>query len=438
MTELYRLGLRDAALRMRSGKLTSVQYTRDLMARIDALEKDVRAWQWLDRGRALELAAKADKADSAMRVAHPLHGVPIGVKDLFYTAGIPTEMGARAYAGFVPDINADVVVRLESAGGIMFGKTVTTETAFMVPSKTRNPWNIKHTPGGSSSGSAAAVAAGFVAGALGTQTNGSVIRPAAFCGIVGYKPSAGQISARGALPFSTTLDQTGVFARSVADAAFLASSLTAHRTVITPDVRPLRNAPKLAAVRSPVWHLAEPDQRMQFEADIGRMRDAGASVDVIEIAGIFDGAHKVHRTIMLFEAARLAKKAREIWRGGFSDYLNAALDEGEAIRDADYRDALKVRTQLQQSLAEFFDRGYSAIMTPPATGEAPATLENTGDPRFCSIWTLVGLPALTIPTGKGNTGMPLGLQLVGAAEEENYLLATAAWCERYSPFTGLV
>ena len=437
MTDLHRLGLREAALRIRSGKLTSAVYTRDLIARVNALEKDVRAWQWLDPERAAELAGRADKADSAMRVAHPLHGIPIGVKDLFYTAGIPTEMGCRAYAGFVPDFTADVVLRLESAGAIMFGKTVTTEAAFMVPAKTRNPWNIAHTPGGSSSGSAAAVAAGFVAGALGTQTNGSIIRPAAYCGVVGYKPSFGQMSARGAMPFSPTLDQPGVFARSVADAAFLASNLTAQRTAITPDVRPLRSAPKLAAVRSPVWYLAQPEQRMQFDADIVRLRDAGASVDVLEIAGGFDGAHRIHRTIMLYEAARLARPARQAWRGGFSDYLNKALDEGENMREADYREALKVRTQLQQSLAEFFDRGYSAIITPPAAGEAPATLENTGDPRFCTIWTLVGLPAIAIPTGKGAKGLPLGLQLIGAAEEENYLLATAAWCERYSPFRGL-
>ncbi len=438
MTELYRLGLREAALRIRSGMLSSTEYTKVLLARIDALEKDVQAWQWLDRDRALELAARADKADRAMRLAHPLHGVPVGVKDLFYTAGIPTEMGCRAYAGHVPEITADVVLRLEAAGGIMFGKTVTTEAAYMVPAKTRNPWNLAHTPGGSSSGSAAAVAAGFVAGALGTQTNSSVIRPAAFCGIVGYKPSFGQISVRGVMPFAQTLDQPGVFARSVGDAAFLASSLTAQRTVITPEVRPLRNAPKLAAVRSPAWYLAQPDQRLQFDADIERLRDAGASVDVLEIAGAFDTAHHTHRTIMLYEAARLAKKAREIWRGGFSDYLNLALDEGERLREADYREALKIRTQLQQSLAEFFDRGYSAIITPPATGEAPDTLATTGDPRFGTIWTLVGLPAITIPTGKGRRAMPLGLQLIGAAEEENYLLATAAWCERHSPFKGLV
>lgn len=438
MTELYKLGLCEAAQRIRAGKLTGAVYLQDLLSRINAMEKDVQAWQWLDQGRVLALAAEADRADSPMRVAHPLHGIPVAVKDIFYTAGIPTEMGCRAYAGYVPDETADVVARLEFAGGIMFGKTVTTEAAFMLPAKTRNPWNTAHTPGGSSSGSAAAVAAGFAPGALGTQTNGSVIRPAAFCGIVGYKPSFGQMSARGLLPFSTTLDQPGVFARNVADAAFLASCLTSQRNAITPQVRPARSSPRLAAVRSPSWYLAQPEQRLQFELDIRRLREAGASVDVLEIAGEFDGAIKVHRTIMLFEAARLSRRAREVSREGFSAILNQALDEGEGIRDIDYREALKIKNHLQQSLAQFFDRGYSAIVTPPAAGEAPATRENTGDPRFCSLWTLVGAPAITIPTGKGPNGMPLGLQIVGAAEEENYLLATAAWCELHSPFRGLL
>ena len=438
MTELYKLSLSEAAERIRSGRLTSTDYTKSLLARIVALEKNVQAWQWLSHERAAASAGEADRADGPMRVAHPLHGIPIAVKDNFYTAGIPTEMGCRAYAGYVPDETADVVKRLDAAGAIMLGKTVTTEAAFMAPAKTRNPWNNAHTPGGSSSGSAAAVAAGFVAGALGTQTNGSVIRPAAFCGVVGYKPSAGQMSARGVMPFSPTLDQPGVFARNVADAAFLASCLTVHRSAITPQVKPLRSAPRMAAVRSPVWHLASPEQRVQFEADIARLREAGASVDVLELPGEFDGAQKTHRAIMLFEAARAAKKVRAAYRDKFSDFLNAALDEGEGMRDPDYRDALKSRAQGQQSLAHFFDRGYAAIITPPAAGEAPATLTNTGDPRFCTIWTLIGVPAITIPTGLGPGGMPLGLQIVGAAEEENYLLATAAWCERHSPFRGLV
>ena len=438
MTDLYQLNLHEAATRIRSGRMRAGDYMRSLLARIDKLEGDVRAWQWLDRDRALAAADAADRADSPWRAAHPLHGVPIGVKDIISTAGIPTGMGSAAYAGYVPAESADLVIRLESAGAIMFGKTVTTETAFMVPAKTRNPWNIRHTPGGSSSGSAAAVAAGFVPAAIGTQTNGSVIRPAAFCGVVGYKPSDGMLSVRGVLPFSPTLDQPGVFARNVADAGFLASCLTAHRSAITSDVRMLKSAPRLAAVRSPVWHLARPEQRAQFEADIARLRKAGASIDILEIPGEFDQAHRIHRIIMLAEAARVSRRVRAQFRDKFSDYLNAALDEGDAIPDADYRDAMKAHTQLQHSLASFFDRGYSAIITPPATGEAPATLDNTGDPRFCSLWTLMGTPAITIPTGKGPNGMPLGLQLIGAAEEENYLLATAAWCEHFSPFRGLV
>ena len=438
MTELHRIGLHDAAKRIRSGKLKPSTYLQSLLARIDSLEATVKAWQWLDRERAAELARAADPAATPWKAAHPLHGVPVGVKDNFYTAGIPTEMGCRLYAGFVPEETAEVVTRLERAGALMLGKTVTTEAAFMVPAKTTNPWNAAHTPGGSSSGSAAAVAAGFVPAAIGTQTNGSVVRPAAFCGIVGYKPSQGMLSARGIMPFSPSLDQPGVFARSVADAALLAWSLTARRSSIVPDAPRLKGAPRLAAVRSPVWHLAQPEQRAQFDADVARLRNAGAMIDIIEIPGEFDRAHKVHRTIMLFEAARVSRKVRAHFRESFSSYLNEALDEGEAIADADYRDALKLRTQLQHSLAAFLDRGYSAIITPPAAGEAPASLDVTGDPSFCSIWTLMGTPAITIPTGNGPNGLPLGLQLVGAVEEENYLLSTAAWCERHSPFRGLI
>ena len=438
MTELFKLGLHEAASRIRSSRMKCAAYMDSLLSRIDALEPKVQAWQWLDRERARALAARVDEKDSHWRAAHPLHGLPVGVKDIFYTAGIPTEMGSPLYTGFVPAEDAELVRRLDSAGGILLGKTVTTEAAFMVPAKTRNPWNPEHTPGGSSSGSAAAVAAGFVPAALGTQTNGSVIRPAAFCGVVGYKPSQGMLSARGMLPFAPALDQPGVFARSVADAAFLASCLTAHRSAITPDVNVLRSPPRLAAVRSPVWYLAQPEQRAQFDADIARLRKAGAGIDIIEIPGEFDAALRVHRTIMLYEGARVSRKVRAQHRAGLSDYLNAALDEGEGIADTDYREAMKARTQLQHALAHFFDRGYSAIITPPAAGEAPASLETTGDPRFCTIWTLTGAPAITIPTGKGKNGLPLGLQLIGAAEEENYLLATAAWCEKHSPFRGLV
>ncbi len=437
MAKLFRLGLHEVASQIRSGRLKPSDYVASLLERVNALEGSIQSWQWIDRDRALDIAKVADRAAAPWRAAHPLHGIPIGVKDNIFTAGVPTEMGACLYQGFIPEVSAEIVLRLERAGAFVFGKTVTTEAAFMVPSKTRNPWNTSHSPGGSSSGSAAAVAAGFVAGAIGTQTNGSVIRPAAYCGIVGYKMSRGLVATDGIMPFSPSLDQPGVFARDVADAALLASCLTDRRSGISPLAAPLKNAPRLAAVRSPSWYLASNEARIQFESDINRLRQAGATIDVIEVGGEFDRAHKVQRTIMLHEAAKVSKAVRAEYRGYFSDFLISTLEEGDRITETQFKDAIKKKNALQNNFASFIDRGYSAIITPPATGEAPDTLNVTGDPSFCSIWTLVGAPAITIPTGLGPRGLPLGLQIVGAVDEDNYLLSTAAWCERNSPFKGL-
>ncbi|MCU0870221.1 MAG: amidase, partial [Burkholderiales bacterium] len=318
------------------------------------------------------------------------------------------------------------------------GKTVTTEFAFMAPSVTRNPWNPDHTPGGSSSGSAAAVACGMVPAAIGTQTNGSVIRPAAFCGVVGYKPGAGRIDTRGVLPFSPSLDTPGVFARSVVDAALLASWLTRQVGDISHHVVALKQAPRLVAVRSPVWHRADPSQQAQFLQDIARLRAAGADVVERDLPPAFDDAHRIHRTIMLFEARHAAGPIRHRWADRLSPQLRAAFDEARAITEDDYDAALARRLALQDALGLMLGEDRAAIVTPPAAGEAPRGLETTGDPVFNSLWTLCGNPLLTIPTGRGPAGLPLGLQIVGRAGESNYMLATAAWCEQHSPFAGLV
>ena len=437
MTQLFRLSLHEISKRLRNGKLKPTTYITDLIERINDLEGNVQAWQWLDRERALSIAKKADASAAALRAAHPLYGIPIGVKDNIYTAGIPTEMGSCLYQNYLPEKSADIVTRIEKSGAFVFGKTVTTEAAYMVPSKTRNPWNLSHTPGGSSAGSAAAVAAGFVPGAVGTQTNGSVIRPAAYCGVVGYKMTRDLLATDGIMPFSKLLDQPGVFARSVADVALLASSFAGRRSGIASDAPPLKNAPRLAAVRTPSWYLARSEARTQFESDIFRLRSAGASVDVLELPGDFDRAHKVHRTIMLYEAARASRSVRLEFRGYFSDFLINALEEGDKVTETQFKDAVKKKNALQNSFASFMDRGYSAVITPPTSGEAPDSLHVTGDPSFCSIWTLLGTPAITIPTGMSPRGLPLGLQIVGAVDEDNYLLATAAWCERHSPFKGM-
>src|SRR5215831_20414946 len=437
MDEMFSLSLADAVRRLSSAEITSEAYTRSLLARIDLLEQRVQGFQSLDKERALELAREADRRLQAGRTPGALHGVPVGVKDIIDVRGVVTGMGSPIYKAYLPEMNAEVVDRLHAAGALVLGKTVTTEFAYLVPNKTRNPWNPAHTPGGSSSGSAAAVAAGFVPAAIGTQTNGSVIRPAAFCGVVGYKTGKGVLSTDGILPFSPTLDQPGSFTRNVEDAALLVANLAHSRWVISPQISALKHAPRLVAVRSPVWHLAEPDQRSRFATDIAVLREAAAIVDELDLPPGFNEAHKVHRIIMLYEGALHSREIRAHYRDKVSDVLNKALDEGDRISIAEYERALRKREALQRDFSRFLD-DYDAVVTPPAAGEAPGSLETTGDPSFCTIWTLLGVPAITIPTGLGGRGLPLGLQIVGNQGESNHLLATTMWCERQLPFRNLL
>ncbi len=447
---LHVLGLRESSRRIIDGEITAESFVRALIARIEALEPDIQAWEWLDAGRAVAAARLADlrrargvPSDDPARVLPfeeqgLLPGVPIAVKDIVDVAGMPTRMGSPVYRDHWPHDSARTWTSLTESGAVAMGKTVTTEFAFMVPNKTRNPWNTAHTPGGSSSGSAAAVACGMVPGAIGTQTNGSIIRPAAFCGVVGFKPCVGEVATEGVLPFSGTLDTPGVFTRSVEDAALLASWMTRAKGTIARRIASLKAAPRLVAVRSPVWEKAEPDQRRQFAEDIEVLRQSGATVDERELPVAFGRAHAVHRTVMLFEAAAGSRPIREKWDALFSPFLAAALEEGDRITEAEYRKALATRRALIAAFAAFVDDRYAGVITPPAPGEAPATLEATGDPAFCTLWTLLGVPSISIPTGLGSRGMPLGLQIVGRPHESNTLLAVAAWCEARRPFPGLV
>ena len=443
---LHHLGVKEALHGLREGRFTSEELVRDCLARIEKLEPKIEAWAWLDPNAALEGARKADHDQHAGK-AGALFGVPVGIKDIIDVRGVPTRMGSPVFEDYVPSMSARIVRRLEEAGAVMLGKTVTAELSYLAPGKTRNPWNPAHTPGGSSSGSAAAVAARVVPAALGTQTNGSVIRPAAFCGVVGYKPSAGLISRSGILKFSHTLDQVGVFTRGVADAAVVASALIGHTPddrdslsdfALVPqdlDPKPLFHPPRLAAVRSPVWHLADSDQQESFLESIATLRKAGAAIEAAVLPDVLMQAHDVHRTIMQYEGARAFTALQAQHRDGLSAELNRMIDEGTLISEADYHAALESRTRLQSELGEFLRR-YDAFLTPPARGEAPAALGNTGDPTFCTIWTLCGTPALTIPVGLGAHGMPLGLQLVGGYLQDARLLQVAQWCESQIGFRG--
>lgn len=433
MEKLYRLELREAVRRMREGSLTAVGLMRACLARCVALEPGVLAWQHIDHERAMTLAEAADAARASGKPSGSLHGVPLAIKDIIDVAGMPTTMGSPIYAGNIAGETARCVQKLEQAGAIIVGKTVATEFAYYTPGKTRNPWNAAHTPGGSSSGSAAAVASGMVPGALGTQTNGSVIRPAAFCGVVGFKPSYGVVSNHGTLDPWPTLDHTGVLVRTVADAAWLANVIAEPANPVAAEIKPFAAAPRLAAVRTPVWHLAEPAQQQMLANNIVALRAAGARVEEIELPASFAEAHPVLRTIMAYESAQFFRELQQRSRGRIGPALNALLDEGAAISEAGYRTALDVRTGLQREFAQFMS-GIDAVVSPPAPGEAPATLTQTGNPAFCSIWSLLGVPAVSIPVGLGPHGLPLGLQVIGAFRADDATLSAAAWCEARLPF----
>jgi Asp-tRNA(Asn)/Glu-tRNA(Gln) amidotransferase A subunit family amidase len=285
-------------------------------------------------------------------------------------------------------------------------------------------------------GSAAAVAAGMACAALGTQTNGSVIRPAAFCGVVGFKPTHGSIPVDGIMAFAPTLDTVGMFTRSVADAAWLAAALAVQSSAAAPIPAALPGPPRLAAVRSPVWPLSEEAQRRSFESSLTALRGAGASVTELELPDLFSQGHEAHRCIMAREAAEHLGPLTRLHRDRVSARLNALLDEGAGIADKRYREALELRGRLRDALSVFLRR-FDAILTPPTPGEAPGTLDETGNPAFCTLWSLVGAPSITIPVQLGPHGLPLGLQIVGALGGDDRLMAVASWCEGACPGTAL-
>jgi amidase len=435
--DLYPLGLIETLRAYREGRATVQEYITSCSERIAALEPRIQAWEWFEPSRAM---AEAEERAGGILADLPLYGIPVGVKDIINTRGIPTRMGSVIFANHVPTTSAWVVRRLEALGGIVMGKTVTTEFAFRSPGRTRNPWNPAHTPGGSSSGSAAAVAAGFVPVAIGTQTLGSVIRPAAFCGVVGYKPTHGAISRTGIHPFAPTLDTVGVFARSVADAAWFgaclmgedlrdeATTVRAVPRMLHVPLEPLDSAPRLAVVKTPKWLLASEAQRTHFAECVAKLEAAGARVREVNLPRLFDGAWDNVMAIMAHEAAKSFQLIESRHRIRLTPPMMEILDQGRRVTPEQYAKARARRDEYRAWLEAHFDH-HDAIVTIPAPGEAPESLASTGDPAFCSLWTQAGLPAVTIPSGRGARGLPLGFQVVGRYRDDEHALRIAAWCE---------
>jgi Asp-tRNA(Asn)/Glu-tRNA(Gln) amidotransferase A subunit family amidase len=429
---LVTLTASEAAVEIARGAVSAEDYARACLARIDAVEGEIRAFAHLDRDHVLAQARGLDESRAQGRPIGPLHGVPVAIKDIIDTADYPTELGSPIGAGRRPWNDATVVAKLRAAGAVIIGKTVTTEFAYFHPGPTRNPHDPTRTPGGSSSGSAAAVAARMVPLALGSQTNGSVIRPAAFCGAFAVKPSYGLVSRAGVLLLSRTLDHVGAFARSLPDLALILDVIAGHdpadpdtRPFAAPDFRAVQSEkrplpPRFAFVRTPVWDKAEADTKAAFEELVGAL---GASIAPVELPQSLADAWETHRTIMATDMAH--NLAALVARGEPSETLRQLLAHGSSVSAVDYLGALAKARRYVTSLADIFDE-YDAILTPAAAGIAPKGLAATGDPAFCTLWTLTGLPSLSLPLLAGEGGLPLGVQLVGAPGRDAPLLRTAS------------
>jgi aspartyl-tRNA(Asn)/glutamyl-tRNA(Gln) amidotransferase subunit A len=430
------LPARELAARIARGELRAVEVAEAFLARIAEAEPEVCAFAWHDPGFVRHQAAELDRFRGTGRAVGRLHGVPVALKDIIDTVRIPTENGTPLDAGRVPVKDAWIVTRLKAEGALILGKTVTAELAFLHPGPTRNPAAPGHTPGGSSSGSAAAVAAGMTPLAIGTQTGGSVIRPAAFCGVAGFKPSFGAIPRSGILRQSASLDTVGVFARDPADCAFLAEVLFGHDPADTatrpgPAPRLLETAlsrppvtPTLAFVEMPGWAEAESDTRDAF-AELADM--LGEQCWQTPLPAAYDDAAALRERVNLAEMAH-AYHRYDRPDAPLSPELRAALDAGRAISAKDYLAALDWQGVLRAGILEILERA-DAILCPAAPGPAPEGLHTTGSAIFNGLWTFLGLPAITLPLLQSQTGLPMGVQLVGRPGDDARLLRTAAWLE---------
>jgi len=436
VVEALSLTATQAARYIRDGGITSRGLAEACLERIAQQDESIHAWKFVDRDKVLAEADERDQRRKRGLPLGPLNGVPVGIKDVIDVQGMPTGNGTSVDEGRRPAADAALVRRLRQAGAVILGKTVTTELAYYQPAATRNPHDPERTPGGSSSGSAAAVAAHMVPLAVGTQTHGSVIRPAAFCGVVGFKPTFGAIPRSGVLRLAPTLDQVGVFARSIEDAALAEVLMGAdgRDQHVREHPGPLVGTalseppvpPDLAFAPTPVWDQAEEGTQAAF----AELREAlGDRLEAVEMPEVFARARGWLDAVMRAEMARNVGHYVDRYPDQMSDQLKQLVADGRDIRAPDYLAARDMQEALNEGLGPIFER-FDAIVTPAVPGEAPRGLESTGDPSFCSLWTFCGVPCLSLPLLTGPDGLPLGVQLIGQRGQDARLLRTARWLVR--------
>jgi aspartyl-tRNA(Asn)/glutamyl-tRNA(Gln) amidotransferase subunit A len=438
MPELHELTAAEMARQIRGREISAVDVAEALLARTDSLES-LQAWVYIDRETVLADAEQRQRELDSLPNPGPLHGVPVGVKDIFYTAGIPTTACSRVYSDFVPEFDASVLTSLKEAGAIMMGKTVTTEFACLDPSPTLNPWNPAHTPGGSSSGSSVAVSTGMVAAALGSQTGGSTCRPAAYNGIVGLKPSYGRISRHGVVALSWSLDTVGILVRSVADAAVMLQAMAGHdpqdggsAAEPVPDYLVQMNAldrpPRIGIIRDFFYDRSTTEVREHTDAAAEKLAAAGAIIEEISLPAGFATVHACQRIVSNVEAAAVHEEHFRDRADEYGPRIRSSIEMGMLVPALGYVQAQRLRREFRRDMTAALASVDAALM-PTTPAPAPADLTTTGDAVFQAPWTSAGLPTITLPSGISASGLPLGVQLAGQPFREGSLLAVARWCE---------
>ena len=440
MAQLHQLTVAEASVRIAAGELSPVSLVKSLLQRIDFMEPSLKAWTTIDKPAVLSAAEELATELKARGPRSPLHGIPVGIKDIYYTAGLRTTAGSTIYAEFVPTYDATSVARLKEAGAITLGKTVTNEFASGDPPLTHNPWNAAHTPGGSSTGSAVAVAARMCPAAMGSQTGGSLIRPAAYNGIVGLKPTFGRISCYGVFPVAWSFDTVGPMVRCVEDAALMLQALAGYdpkdpgtAAEPVPDYRraldQMDRPPRIGLIKDYFFSHAEPEVQQHTEEAVQRLAQGGAQVEEVSLPPSFATAHDIQWTI---QSAECAAYHEELFRQRSDEYtatLRRRIEVGMLVPALHYLQAQRVRRNYRREM-ETLAQEWDILLTPTLNAPAPRDLTTVGPNAFQSPWTSCGLPTITIPSGLSQSGLPLGLQLAAPPFAEGGLLAAAQWCEQ--------
>ena len=438
MTDIFSLSLEELALKIKDAQLSSVEVCEKYIERINKFEKDIKAWAHFDKKVLLEKAAEADEHRKSGKPVGSLHGVPIAVKDIIGTVDMPTECGTVIRKGKSYSQNAEIIDLLHSSGAIVMGKTATSELAYLGPSSTTNPHDKTRTPGGSSSGSAASVASYMAPASVGSQTGGSIIRPASYCGVVGYKPSYGLISRNGVLRTSYSLDHIGMFGRKVEDVAMLAKVLikkdkfdpaTIHystENILNETKKGPLFEPKFIFYKTDHWKIIDKKSKESFEYFIKSFKK---NIEIFDTPSYFKDIHKYHQIIHETDLANNFSVYFKKFKKKLSKYMQDAITRGNKYSAKEYAEAIDFMKRSYESYQEVFE-DYHGVLSPSSPGVAPKGLKSTGTAEFNKVWSYLGTPCISLPLLEGENNLPLGVQLIGDKYDDHRFLGVAKWLEK--------